>query len=68
MSFLPHPVVADVASTQNFVEITRWFRVGSGDPEGVEAAQLGAKYIDRDTGDEYRKAADDGEPTGWVPA
>lgn len=66
MGFLPHPILADPAVAQNFDELTRWLRVGSGSPEGVEAAQLGAKYIDRDSGDWYQKTADDGAPTGWT--
>lgn len=59
-------IAADPAAQQNFEEISRWVHVGSGDPEGVITAQLGRLFIDRSTGDLYRKASDDGLPTGWV--
>lgn len=40
---------------------------GSGSPEGVVPARLGATYVDTDPGGAlYYKRANDGAATGWV--
>jgi hypothetical protein len=70
VGFLPDTQVKDFGGVQrNFEQINSFEFAGTGSPEGVVAAKIGATYRRIDGGAAtslYVKEADSGLRTGWV--